>query len=330
MVRPEVDMNSKTILLTGATGFIGGRLLRRLTQQGYNVRCLVRSKSKFKKLFPDLPEIGLAEGDLVQGTGLDKAMQGVDASYYLVHSMGPGKQGASSEFADRDRVAAENFLQAAENTGVDRIIYLSGLGDRKAGLSKHLSSRQEVGQILASGHVAATELRAGVIIGSGGASFEMIRYLAERLPVMVAPRWVNTSCQPIAVENVLDYLAGCLQVPQTADQVLEICGPEQFSYRELMLTYARVRGLKRFILTVPVLTPKLSSYWVQLVTPIPSALVRPLIDGLKNEVICRDERILDLIPVQRIPMQEAICTALAEEEAGPGALPSKQACLYTE
>ena len=321
-------MDGKTILLTGATGFIGGRLLRRLKDQGYRIRCLVRSKSKFQALFPDMPEVELAQGDLVQGSGLAEAMQGVDASYYLVHSMGPGSKTSGSGFANRDRTAAENFRQAAEAQGVERVIYLSGLGEHSRGLSRHLSSRQEVGRILASGSLAATELRAGVIIGSGGASFEMIRYLAERLPVMIAPKWVNTRCQPIAVDNVLDYLAGCLQVPETAAQVLEICGPDQFSYRELMMTYAQVRGLKRWIVTVPVLTPRLSSYWVQLVTPIPSSLVRPLIDGLKNEVVCRDERILDLIPVRRIPMQEAICTALAEEEKGPGALPSRQACFF--
>ena len=323
-------MDDRTVLLTGATGFIGGRLLRRLRSQGRRVRCLVRSESKFRTLFPDMPDVEVAEGDLVKGSGLSGAMQGVGAAYYLVHSMGPEKTSEKSGFADRDRTAAENFIQAADSAGVERVIYLSGLGDQSSGLSRHLSSRQEVGQILASGAVAATELRAGVIIGSGGASFEMIRYLAERLPVMVAPRWVSTRCQPIAVDNVLDYLAGCLEVPETAGQVLEICGPDQFSYRELMHTYARVRGLKRLILTVPVLTPKLSSYWVELVTPIPGSLVRPLIDGLKNEVICRDERILDLIPVRRIPMEEAICTALAEEEKGPGALPSRQACFLRE
>jgi len=323
-------MDGKTVLLTGATGFIGGRLLRRLEEDGHRVRCLVRSKSKFRTLFPDMTDVEVAEGDLVRGTGLAEAMQGVEAAYYLVHSMGPEKKGGGDSFSHRDRTAAENFLQAADKAAVERVIYLSGLGDESSGLSRHLSSRQEVGHILASGSLAATELRAGVIIGSGGASFEMIRYLAERLPVMVAPRWVDTRCQPIAVENVLDYLAGCLRAPDTAGKVLEICGPDRFSYRELMLTYARVRGLKRFILTVPVLTPRLSSYWVQLVTPIPSSLVRPLIDGLKNEVVCRDERILDLVPIRRIPMEEAICTALAEEEKGPGALPSRQACLYSQ
>jgi uncharacterized protein YbjT (DUF2867 family) len=323
-------MGEKKVLLTGATGFIGGRLLKRLRDQGTSVRCLVRSESRFRALYPEMTEVDVAEGDLVKGTGLTEAMQGVGMSYYLVHSMGPEKKSGKSGFADRDRSAAENFLRAAEEAGVERGVYLSGLGDQSSGLSKHLSSRQEVGQILASGSLAATELRAGVIIGSGGASFEMIRYLAERLPVMVAPRWVDTACQPIAVENVLDYLAGCLEVPETAGKVLEICGPDRFSYRELMLTYARVRGLKRLILTVPVLTPRLSSYWVQLVTPIPSTLVRPLIEGLKNEVVCRDERILDLIPVRRIPMEEAICTALAEEAQGPGALPSRQACLLSQ
>ncbi len=323
-------MGGKTVLLTGATGFIGGRLLRRLRDQGTSIRCLVRSQSKFRALFPDMTDVEVSEGDLVKGSGLDEAMRDVQTAYYLVHSMGPEKRAGKSGFEDRDRTAAENFIRAGDNSGVERVIYLSGLGEQSSGLSKHLSSRQEVGQILASGSLAATELRAGVIIGSGGASFEMIRYLAERLPVMIAPRWVSTRCQPISVDNVLDYLTGCLQVPETAGQVLEICGPDQFSYRELMLTYARVRGLKRLIVTVPVLTPRLSSYWVQLITPIPSSLVRPLIEGLKNEVVCRDERILDLIQVRRIPMEEAICTALAEEDKGPGALPSRQACLFSQ
>ncbi len=325
-----VGMKDQLVLLTGATGFIGGRLLRRFHEQGIRVRCLVRSPKKFQTLYPNLSDIELAEGDLVQGTGLAEALQGVQASYYLVHSMGPSPGSAGKGFAEKDRLAARNFRRAAEEAGVERIIYLSGLGEQGSGLSTHLSSRQEVGQILASGTVAATELRAGVIIGSGGASFEIIRYLTERLPVMVAPRWVDTRCQPIYVENVLDYLAGCLEVPETAGQIFEICGPDQFSYRELMLTYARVRGLTRFILTVPVLTPKLSSYWVQLVTPIPGSLVQPLIGGLKSEVICLDTRIHDLIPVRLIPMEEAICTALSEEEQGPGALPSRQACLFRE
>lgn len=308
-------MNKQTILLTGATGFIGGRLLRRLTDKGYIVRCLVRSTSKFLHRFPDPPAGGLFEGDLVRGTGLAEALQGVDASYYFVHSMGSENQEKTSEFADRDRIAAENFLRAAEDAGTNRIIYLSGLGDHRADLSTHLSSRQEVGQILASGSVAATELRAGVIMGAGGASFEIIRYLVERLPVIAAPMWICTRCQPIAVDNVLDYLVGCLQVPQTAGHVFEICGPEQLSYKELLQKYAQVRGLKRLILPMPVLPPRLSSYWVQLVTSMPSSLVLPLIEGLKNAVICQDERIQELIPLQRISLQEAIRTALAEEEA---------------
>jgi uncharacterized protein YbjT (DUF2867 family) len=323
-------MAENIVLLTGATGFIGGRLLKRLREHGWQLRCLVRSKRKLESLVPDLSGIEVVEGDLIKGLGLDEAMRNVGAAYYLVHSMGPHKASREDAFAERDRQAADNFRKAAEQAGVQRVVYLSGLGEESSELSEHLSSRQEVGRILASGGLAVTEFRAGVIIGAGGASFEMIRYLAERLPVMVAPQWVSTRCQPIAVDNVMDYLAGCLDVPETARRVLQICGPDVLSYRELMFLYARVRGLKRFILTVPVLTPRLSSYWVQLVTPIPSSLVRPLIDGLKTEVVCTDEKILDLIPTGRIPMQEAICRALAEAKAGPGALPSQQACLYRE
>ena len=323
-------MDKKRVLLTGATGFIGGRLLRRLQEQGATVRCLVRSAKKFQSVFGAQTGLEVVEGDLVQGTGLDEAMQGVWACYYLVHSMGPAQGKGGGEFAQKDRQAAENFRQAAEASGMQRVVYLSGLGDRNAALSHHLSSRQEVGHILASGSLAVTELRAGVIIGSGGASFEMIRYLTERLPVIIGPKWLKTLCQPIAVENVLDYLLGCLEVPETANRVLEICGPDRSTYRELMLTYAQVRGLRRLIFTVPLFTPKLASYWVQLITPVPSSLVRPLIAGLKNEVTCRDEQILSLIPIRRIPVQEALCTAMAEEEKGPGAIPSMQACFFKE
>ncbi|MCF8038855.1 MAG: NAD(P)H-binding protein [Desulfohalobiaceae bacterium] len=316
----------KTVLLTGATGFIGGRLLLRLNDQGIRVRCLVRSAKKFQAMFPDLNGIEMVEGDPAKGTGLSEAMQDIEVAYYLIHSMGSARQ-KGTDFIEQDRKAAENFRIAGEKAGVDRVIYLSGLGEHQQELSEHLSSRQEVGKILASGQIKATELRAGVIIGSGGAGFEIIRYLVERLPVMIAPMWVNTRCQPIAVDNVMDYLLGCLTTPETAGRILEICGPEVLSYRKLILCYANVRRLKRAILSVPVLTPKLSAYWVQLITPVPNGIVRPLIEGLKSEVVCRDNRIRDMIQVDLIPMKEAICIALTEVEKGPGGVPSRQSCF---
>ncbi|MCF8105360.1 MAG: NAD(P)H-binding protein [Desulfohalobiaceae bacterium] len=316
----------KTVLLTGATGFIGGRLLLRLLDQGIKVRCLVRSAKKFEAMFPGLDGVEVMEGDPARGSGLSEAMQGVEVAYYLIHSMGSARQKGRG-FIEQDRKAAENFRIAGEKAGIERVIYLSGLGEHQKELSKHLSSRQEVGKILASGSIRTTELRAGVIIGSGGAGFEIIRYLVERLPLMIAPMWVNTRCQPIAVSNVMDYLLGCLTTPETAGRILEICGPEVLSYRELILCYANIRRLKRAILSVPVLTPKLSAYWVQLITPVPNGVVRPLIEGLKNEVVCRDNSIRELIPVELIPMKEAICTALTEVEKGPGGIPSRQSCF---
>ncbi len=300
-----------SVLLTGATGFIGGRLLPRLLDQGLKPRCLVRSAEKFQARFPGLGAIDCVQGDLTDGTGLDRALDGIETAYYLVHSMGSSPK-IGQDFAEKDKQAARNFCTAADRAGLRRVIYLSGLGEHQETLSKHLRSRQEVGRVLASGSAQATELRAGVIIGAGGASFEIIRHLVERLPLMIAPMWVNTRCQPIAVDNVMDYLLGCLNNPETAGQILEICGPEELSYRELILCYANVRRLKRAIISVPVLTPKLSSYWVQLVTPISGGVVHPLIQGLKNNVVCRENRIRDLVPVTLIPMREAISMAIEE------------------
>jgi uncharacterized protein YbjT (DUF2867 family) len=254
-------------------------------------------------------------------------MEGMDAAYYLVHSMGGRSIAETKAFAERDRKCAQNFLQAAEDAGLQRIIYLGGLGETGDKLSKHLASRQEVAEILQSGSVETTALRAAVIIGAGGASFEILRYIAERLPVMMCPRWVDTRSQPIAVQDVISYLLGCLKEPATAGLTLDIGGPDIISYREMMLFYARVRGLHRFILTVPVLSPRLSAHWINLITPVPAGVVFPLVEGLKNEVICRDNRIRDLVPIDLMSIGDAICTALVETEKGPGQLPSRQACF---
>jgi uncharacterized protein YbjT (DUF2867 family) len=315
------------VLLTGPTGFIGGRLLHALDQEGFRIRCLVRLSEELVIKRPLKQEPEVAYADLLQADTLPKAMEGMDVAYYLVHSMGGRSIAETRAFAERDRKCARNFLKAAEEAGLKRIIYLGGLGETGKNLSKHLSSRQEVATILQSGRVETTALRAAVIMGAGGASFELLRYPVERLPVLMCPRWIDTRSQPIAVENVISYLVGCLRQPATSGLTLDIGGPDIISYREMMVIYARVRGLKRFIFAVPVLTPRLSAYWINLITPIPAGVVFPLVEGLKNEVICRDNRIRELVPIDLMSMQEAICTALIETEKGPGQLPSRQACF---
>jgi uncharacterized protein YbjT (DUF2867 family) len=225
----------------------------------------------------------------------------------------------NEEYAEKDRIAAKNFMAAAEAAGLKRIIYLGGLGETGDNLSEHLRSRAEIAQILSSGKPAATVLRAAVIIGAGGASYEMLRYLVERLPVMICPRWVDTRIQPIAVQDVLAYLVGCLRNPETAGRSFDIGGHEIFTYVEMMQKYAEVRGLsKRIIIRVPVLTPLLSAYWVDLVTPIPSGIAHPLIEGLRNEVICKNNEIDTFVPIAKTSFADAVRTAHAEESSGPG------------
>lgn len=316
------------VLLTGATGFIGGRLLPALDAAGFAVRCLVRPGEELVVRRPLARQPEVAVADLLDAASLPAALDGMDAAYYLVHSMGGRSIREIGAFAERDRRAAANFLAAAEGAGLSRIVYLGGLGETGDKLSHHLASRLEVARILQSGTaVTTTALRAAVIIGAGGASFELLRYLVERLPVMTVPRWIDTRCQPIAVEDVVGYLAGCLGTPATAGLTLDIGGPEITTYRRMMLTYARVRGLRRLIIPVPVLTPRLSAYWINLVTPVPAGVVYPLVEGLKNEVICRDNRIRELVPIALTPMDAAICAALTESVAGPGRLASRQSCF---
>ncbi|GAB4330001.1 MAG: NAD(P)H-binding protein [Candidatus Abyssubacteria bacterium] len=297
-----------------------------MTERGMKVRCLVRPSETFNvHVQGRQPEVVL--GDLLEPDTLRRAVEGMTAAYYLVHSMGGRRISEVKVFAEKDRRAAENFLRAADEASLDRIIYLGGLGETGDNLSEHLSSRLEVARILQSGRVKTTALRAAIIIGAGGASFEMLRHLVERLPVMMCPRWIKSKCQPIAVQNAVDYLVGCLLEPKTTGLTLDIGGPDILTYREMMLLYARVRGLKRFLFTVPVMTPRLSSHWVYLVTPVPAGIVIPLVEGLKNDVVCRDNRIREMIPTRLLSMEEAICSALAETSQGPGKLPSKQACL---
>jgi uncharacterized protein YbjT (DUF2867 family) len=316
------------VLLTGATGFIGGRLLPVLDAAGFPVRCLVRPGERLAVRRPLAREPEVVAADLLDAGSLPAALAGMDAAYYLVHSMGGRTIGEIEAFAERDRRAATNFLAAAEGAGLKRIVYLGGLGETGARLSHHLASRLEVARILQScPRVSTTALRAAVIIGAGGASFELLRYLVERLPVMTVPRWIDTRCQPIAVDDVIRYLVGCLRTPATAGLSLDIGGPEVITYRKMMQIYARVRGLRRLIIPVPVLTPRLSAHWINLVTPVPAGVVYPLVEGLKNDVVCRENRIRELVPVELTPMDAAICSALAETKAGPGMLPSRQACF---
>jgi uncharacterized protein YbjT (DUF2867 family) len=294
----------RTVLISGAAGFIGSLLTRRLLDEGCPVRCLVRRDTAG---IPAGAET--VQGDMLQPLSLGPALDGIDTAYYLVHSMSGGRAG----FERRDREAAENFVAAAELAGVRRVIYLGGLGETGDDLSGHLKSRLEVAGILRKGRFATTFLRAAIIIGAGGASFEMVRSLVNRLPVMIAPRWVTTRCQPIAVDDVIAYLAGCLMDEQTAGRTFDIGGPEVLTYKEMMERFGRIEGRDLFILPVPVLTPKLSSYWVGLITPVPPSISMPLIEGLKNEVICRENAIREIIPIPLTPYDEAIRKALAKE-----------------
>jgi uncharacterized protein YbjT (DUF2867 family) len=256
-------------------------------------------------------------------------MEGIDTAYYLVHSMGGRSVFQYKAYLEKDLQAARNFTKASEESGVKRIIYLGGLGEMADNLSEHLRSRQMVAEVLQSARVETSVLRAANIIGAGGAPFEMLRHLVERLPVMICPRWIDTRCQPIAVENVIEYLEGCLLEPKTAGGTFDIGGPEIITYRQLMMKYARIRRLRRLILTVPVLTPHLSSYWINLVSSVPAGVVMPLVEGLKNEVICKNKAIRELIPIRLIPMEEAILAALSEMAQGPEGLVSCQSSIRT-
>lgn len=314
----EISPRDKVLLL-GATGFVGNRLIPELLKKNIGLRFLVRDPSKVSTHFPRFEEVDVVQGDLVTGKGVGEALQGIHSAYYLVHSMGGKSIFRNMEFAEKDKQAARNFIAAANDAGLKRVIYLGGLGEAQDNLSEHLRSRAEVAEVLSSGTAAATILRAAIIIGAGGASFEMLRYLVERLPVMVCPKWIDTRIQPIALRDVLEYLLGCLFTPATAGKTFDIGGPEVLTYREMMQKYAEARGIaQRIIIPVPLLTPLLSSYWVDLVTPVPSGVAHPLIEGLKNEVVCRDSRIDQFVPIRKTPFKEAVTLALSEEKEGPG------------
>jgi uncharacterized protein YbjT (DUF2867 family) len=310
---------SDRVLIIGGTGFVGARLIPKLVNRNVKLRLLVRDLAKASPLIVKGSDIEVLQGDIVAGTGLAEALRGIHTAYYLVHSMGGKTLFKNEEYAGKDRVAAKNFMAAAEAAGLKRIIYLGGLGETGDNLSEHLRSRAEIAHILSSGTPKATVLRAAVIIGARGASYEMLRYLVERLPIMITPKWVETRIQPIAIRDVLEYLVGCLLNSETSGQEFDIGGTEIFTYVEMMQKYAEVRGLaKRIIVRVPVLTTMLSAYWVDLVTPVPSGIAHPLIEGLRNEVVCKDSRIDQFVPITKTPFKDAVLTAFSEETDGPG------------
>jgi uncharacterized protein YbjT (DUF2867 family) len=294
------------ILVTGASGYVGGRLWRRLEAEGYAVRCLARRRSGLAQRVSARTDV--VEGDVLAPETLGPAFEGVRACYYLVHSMGSGR-----DFEVEDRAAARNFGEAARRAGVERIIYLGGLG-RGPDLSPHLRSRQEVGDVLRESGVPVIELRASIVLGSGSLSFEMIRALVERLPVMVTPRWVEIEAQPIAIDDLLAFLVTAPSVPLGESRVFEIGGADRVSYGDLMREYARQRGLRRTMIPVPFLTPRLSSLWLGLVTPLYARVGRKLIESIKHPTVVCDPAAQDAFPVKPRGMREAIAAALRNEE----------------
>ncbi|MGW1994140.1 SDR family oxidoreductase [Embleya sp. NPDC001921] len=288
-------MDSLLCLVTGATGYLGGRLVPELLAAGYRVRCMARTPDKLRD-HPWADRVEIVRADVLDPAAVRRALDGVDVAYYLIHALGSGPR-----FADTDRESARTFAAAAEDAGVGRLVYLGGLGPAAGSAARdsspHLRSRAEVGEILLASSVPAVVLRAAVIIGSGSASFEMLRHLTERLPVMVTPRWVTSRIQPIAVRDVLHYLVGCAELPPEVDRAFDVGGPDVLTYERMMQRYAAVAGLpRRHVLPVPMLTPSLSSHWVGLITPVPGALARPLVESLRSEVICHEHDIARWIP----------------------------------
>ncbi len=298
-----MDPGLPLILVTGATGYIGGRLVPKLLAQGRRVRCLARNPQRLADR--NWAGVEVVQGDVSDAESLVPALAGVVQAYYLVHAMGDGR----SDFRGRDRLQAQIFARACAAAGVRRIIYLGGLGDVEHHRSEHLISRQEVGAALASAGLPVLEFRAAVIVGSGSASFEMIRHLTERLPIMITPRWVNTRCQPIGVRDVLGYLLEALEHPEV-EGIFEIGGQDVLDYRAMMLGYARAQGLRRWILPMNVPLPMLSVLWVDLVTPIPMALAKPLVEGMSSEVVVRDPRALAVFRVRPMAYLDAVTLAL--------------------
>jgi uncharacterized protein YbjT (DUF2867 family) len=325
-----MNSNQPLVLLTGATGYVGGRLLPLLKDRPIRLRCLARRPEELVNKVG--PGVEVVEGDVMNPASLAAALQGVQTAYYLMHSMG-----MANAFAERDRTAAQNFARAAKEAGVSKIIYLGGLGysfpllipelgtpkrvshlagstQAQAGLSAHLSSRQEVGQILRDSGVPTFEFQASVILGSGSLSFELVRALVERLPVMIAPKWVSVRCQPIAIEDVTGYLIEALDQTISQSEIFQIGGKDIVSYGGLMAEYAQLRGLRRLVISVPVLTPHLSSLWLGLVTPVYARVGRALIEGVRNETIVTDPKALEVFTVKPMGVRAALERALVNED----------------
>jgi uncharacterized protein YbjT (DUF2867 family) len=294
------------VLLTGASGYIGGRLLRALESAGRAVLCLARHPEFLRSRVSASTQV--IQADCLDRSSLTAAMAGVQTAYYFVHSMG-----SAGQFEEEDRQAAQNFADVAREQGVERIIYLGGLGIQDQALSAHLRSRHEVADILRSSAVPTIEFRASIVIGSGSLSFEMIRALVQRLPVMICPRWVEVKAQPIAIEDVVAYLVAALDLPIAQSAIFEIGGPDQVSYGEIMQEYARQCGLRRWMIPVPVLTPNLSSLWLGLVTPIYARVGRKLIESMRNPTLVRDPSALTTFEIQPMGLKEAVKTALHNE-----------------
>lgn len=291
---------------------MGARLIPRLLERGYRVRAAGRILEKLKShAWAQHLNAECVVADAMNLESMHNACEGCWCAYYLVHSMNPDHH----DFAEADRQAAGNMVIAGRDSQLERMIYLGGLGTEDPDLSKHLRSRAEVGEILKSGSVPVTEFKAGMIIGSGSAAFEILRYLVDRLPLMITPRWVNTPSQPIAIRNVLEYLSLCLEKQDTIGKSYEIGGPQILTYRQLMEIYAEEAHLpKRLVIPVPVLTPRLSSYWIHLVTPVPSYIAKPLAEGLRNPIVCKEDRIQKIIPQELLDCRDAIGRALDETQ----------------
>lgn len=299
-------IGSGPVLVTGASGYVGGRLVTSLVERDIRVRAMSRDPERLSSLRKQGVEI--VGADVLDRTSLRRAMAGMRAAYYLVHSM--GDPGSERTFADVDRYAAQNF--AVEGHGLEQIIYLGGLGRPDDVLSPHLRSRLEVGEILLAGPAPTTVLHAAIVIGRGSASFTMLLYLAKRLPVMICPRWVQTRTQPISIADAVSYLVAALGNPRAADHTFEIGGPDVLTYREMMQRTAALLGKRPTIVDLPVLTPRLSAYWVDLVTPVPASIAHALIEGLRNEAVVRDDAARQVMPVPLTPFDTAVRLALHE------------------
>src|SRR5579864_9012347 len=305
------DENRPLNLLTGGTGYVGGRLIPLLEQQSVKLRCLARNPDNMQSLVQ--PGTEIVQGDVLNPASLDRALHGVHTAYYLVHLMS-----GSKDFEKEDRQAATNFAQTAMKAGVRRIIYLGGLGDdTDPKLSPHLRSRHEVGKILRESGVETIEFRASLVIGTGSLSFDLVKSLTDRLPVMLCPRWLTTPTQPIAVDDVLAYLLAAKDLPPGESRIFEIGCPDVTTYGGMIREYARQKGLRRWLISVPVLTPYLSSLWLALVTPAAFEVGRHLIEGLRNPTVVRDKTALDVFPVRPMGVREAIQKALGEDQAVP-------------